>query len=261
VNSAHLDYEALADLAEGLLDDDLAASAAEHLADCGECRERSAELADVSRLLAETPVPPMPAELAARIDAALAAESVSTATVTSLQARRGQRNLRMLSAAAAAIVVVGGGVMVTRSVMDSSVGGGSSNAVTTQPVQEHTRSPGKSPTTLTAPRTAPNGSTDQYSITESGTDYRDGTLGAQVAAKLRQGEVSASRTDERLAGCVDALAEGRRPLLVDAAAYDGRPATIIAIQGAAQGQMDVWVVGSGCSAASRDVIKHVQMSR
>jgi hypothetical protein len=67
VNPAHLDHRALADLAEGLLDDDHAASANAHLDDCAECRERSAEVADVSRILADIPVPPMPADLAARI--------------------------------------------------------------------------------------------------------------------------------------------------------------------------------------------------
>src|SRR5205085_9575222 len=70
----HLDLDTLADLAEGLLDEDQAASAGEHLESCPQCRDLSAELADVSRILAEAPMPPLPAELAERLDAAIAAE-------------------------------------------------------------------------------------------------------------------------------------------------------------------------------------------
>ncbi|MDX6433579.1 MAG: hypothetical protein QOE54_5945, partial [Streptosporangiaceae bacterium] len=60
MKTAHLDYETLADLAEGLLDDEQAASANDHLVDCDECQSRSADLADESQLLADAPVPPLP---------------------------------------------------------------------------------------------------------------------------------------------------------------------------------------------------------
>ena len=253
---AHLEYEILADLAEGLLDDDSAASATEHLADCDECRERSAELSDVSRLLAEAPVPPMPAELAARIDAAVAAESVSTATVASLQARRGRRHLRMLSAAAAAVVVVGGGTVAVRSAMNSSVTREAPRAAVPGPKQEHSdpRSSGVVPNSAF--------SNAKYHVTESGTDYRDKTLGTQVTGLVRRLNLPAARpgAPDRPMPCVHQVARGRDPLLVDVARYDGSPATVIVARTAASGSaMDVWVVRD-CSGASADVVKHTQTS-
>jgi hypothetical protein len=262
VKSAHLDYETLADLAEGLLDDEPAASAAEHLADCDECRERSAELAEVSRLLAESPVPPMPAELAARIDAAVAAESMSTATVTSMQARRDRRHLRMLSAAAAAIVVVGGGAMVTRSVMEPSLSSDHPSHRPSAPLQEHQdRSGDGSPSTRVAPDTAEHGPDAGYVVAGSGTDYRKNTLGHQVAAELKRDGRPVIQPPARLSECVARIAGGKTPLLVDAARYEGTPATVIALSGARSRDLDVWIVGPGCSARSTDVIGHVQSSR
>jgi anti-sigma factor RsiW len=77
VTAAHLDHEALADFAEGILDDATATTAEEHLADCADCRKRAAEVAEVSRVLAEAPTPPMPAHLVDRLDAAIAAEAAS----------------------------------------------------------------------------------------------------------------------------------------------------------------------------------------
>jgi hypothetical protein len=260
VKSAHLDYETLADLAEGLLDDEPAASAAEHLADCDECRERSAELTEVSRLLAESPVPPMPAELAARIDAAVAAESMSTATVTSMQARRGRRHLRMLSAAAAAIVVVGGGAMVTRSVMEPSLSSNPSHRPSV-PLQEHQdRSGDGSPSTRVAPNAAGQGP-DAGVVAETGTDYRKDTLGPQVAAELKRDGRPVIQPLVALSECVARIAGGKTPLLVDAARYEGTPATVIALPGARSHDLDVWIVGPGCSARSTDVIRHVLTSR
>lgn len=122
MNPAHLDYDVLADLAEGLLEDDEAASVNAHLDTCADCRELSADLADVSRILAEAPVPSMPAELAERIDTAIAAESMHTATVVSLEQRRGRRHWRILSAAAAAVIVVGGGATVGKIALDGANG-------------------------------------------------------------------------------------------------------------------------------------------
>lgn len=266
MNSAHLDYEILADLAEGILDDDQAASATEHLADCEECRERSAELADVSRLLAESPVPPMPAKLAARIDAAIAAESVSTATVASLQARRGRRHLRMLSAAAAAIVVVGGAVAVGRTAMNSPSTPSEVNAQV--PAQENTdrsgrTSAGSAPGSESgmAPKAAPQSSDGAFRVTRTGTDYRDTTVGSQITAMLRRGDLPVTQLTERLSGCVDRIAAGRQPLLVDVADYDGEPATVIVVPAQNRSDLDVWVVGPECSTKASDVLMRTRASR
>ncbi|GAA4857957.1 zf-HC2 domain-containing protein [Kitasatospora terrestris] len=78
----HPDLDLIADLAEGLLP---AASADElraHLAGCPECADTSAALAEVSELLGGVEAPSLPDTVAARIDAALAAESAARSAVT-----------------------------------------------------------------------------------------------------------------------------------------------------------------------------------
>lgn len=265
MNTAHLDYETLADLAEGLLDDELTASAGAHLEHCLECRDRSAELAEVTRLLAEVPAPPIPAELADRIDAALAAEAAATSAVPSLEARRGRRHLRILSAAAAAAVVVGGGAVLTRTAMNSPITSEASKAQSSAPVQERDDRSGAAGGTAASPNSAPDtrseAVTRQDAIVASGTDYRPDTLGAQVAAELRRHDRAtplrpATITAQRMTGCLHRIAADRRPLLVDMAGFEGRPATIIALPGGGADRLDVWVVGPSCSADTNDVIQH-----
>ena len=68
----HADAEQLADLLEGVLPDAEAATVAAHLDTCASCAETHAQLAALPALLAATPVPAMPADVAARIEAALA---------------------------------------------------------------------------------------------------------------------------------------------------------------------------------------------
>jgi hypothetical protein len=70
----HPDDETIAAFREDLLPARKAARVAAHLAECPRCTEIDAQLAAVTAALARTPTPPMPASLAARLDAALAAE-------------------------------------------------------------------------------------------------------------------------------------------------------------------------------------------
>ncbi|MER7703428.1 zf-HC2 domain-containing protein [Kitasatospora sp. NPDC097605] len=70
---AHPEVDALADLAEDLLAPADAEALRRHLAGCAECRETAEALAEVRTLLAGAEPPAMPADVAARIDAALAA--------------------------------------------------------------------------------------------------------------------------------------------------------------------------------------------
>ena len=70
----HVDPETIADFREGVLPGRKAARVAAHLSACAQCADADAQLAAVTTLLAATPAPPMPASLAARLDAALAAE-------------------------------------------------------------------------------------------------------------------------------------------------------------------------------------------
>lgn len=265
--AAHLDYDTLADLAEGLLPDSRAASADAHLAGCTECRDRSAELTNVTRLLAEAPMPPMPAELASRIDEAIAAEATTSGSVVSLDSRRGRRRIRILSAAAAAVVVVGGGAVVGHSLMTGSVTTESGSAQS-QPVQDRTGSPAakrqqQAPNALKGSAGGAAGAGGGYLALRSGTDYTASGLGRQLSGQLSQGD---SRTTEELAteqlsGCVRRVTQGRMPLLVDVARYEGRPATVIVLPGTDSGRFDVWIVRPACSASDPAVIRHTQAVR
>ncbi|MFJ5230254.1 hypothetical protein ACIQBJ_10180 [Kitasatospora sp. NPDC088391] len=75
--SDHPGLDELADLAEELLPPERAESVHRHLADCPSCAEDYAALCGLPELLADSPVPPMPAEVADRLTAALAAESAA----------------------------------------------------------------------------------------------------------------------------------------------------------------------------------------
>jgi hypothetical protein len=262
VNPAHLDYDVLADLAEGLLEDDQAASVNAHLESCAECRDRSADLADVSRILAEAPVPSMPAELAERIDTAIAEESMHqsmhNATVVSMEQRRGRRHWRILSAAAATIVVLGGGATVGKIALDGSPGSSGQASAPAQDAPKRHESAGAAPdgAAPSRPLSAQGGA---FKVARSGTDYRAGNLSGQVGRLLGKGQelrTEGTPPTPRMSGCVEGVAGGRTPALVDEAKYDGHDATVIALPGPRTGSWDVWVVGPDCSANDAHVLKH-----
>ncbi|WP_031512701.1 anti-sigma factor family protein [Streptomyces sp. NRRL F-5123] len=73
--NAHPDVIEIADLAEGILSAERAAQVRAHVDSCADCADVLASLQEISGLLAELPEPEaMPSDVAARIDAALAAE-------------------------------------------------------------------------------------------------------------------------------------------------------------------------------------------
>jgi hypothetical protein len=256
VKTAHLDYETLADLAEGLLDDEQAASANDHLVDCTECLDRSAELADVSQLLADAPVPPLPIELAERIDAAIAAEASRSPTAVGGRPRR-RRNLQLLSAAAAALVAVGGGALVGRELLHSSMS------------PDYTKSQAANPDGSSADRAAPSAqqklaegrrapASGSYRLIASGTDYKGATLSSQVGTVLKSASSPTAVSAVGLEECVAQIAKGEDPVLVDRARYNGQDAMVIVLRGNGPHELNVWVVGPKCSATTPDVITHTQ---
>ncbi len=72
----HVSNEQLADLVAGVLPDSEADAAAAHVAACVRCAAVRDRLVELPSLLAAGPAPTMPPEVAVRLDAALAAESV-----------------------------------------------------------------------------------------------------------------------------------------------------------------------------------------
>lgn len=79
--AGHPDVAEISDLAEGLLPPSKTADVRRHLDECELCADVHASLEEIRGLLGTLPGPPhMPAEVASRIDAALAAEALLHAT-------------------------------------------------------------------------------------------------------------------------------------------------------------------------------------
>jgi len=126
----HVSAEQVADLLESLLPGAEAAAVAAHLDDCTDCARLRDDLQALPALLAASPAPPMPADVAARLDAAVAEAATERdarvsrpATVTSLDSRRRRFVTRTFAGVAAAAAVVAGFVVVG-DVLDQSGSGG-----------------------------------------------------------------------------------------------------------------------------------------
>ena len=77
----HPDVSEISDLTEGLLSPSRSATVRRHLDGCTLCADVRSSLEEIRGLLGTLPGPPrMPAEIAGRIDAALAAEALLDAT-------------------------------------------------------------------------------------------------------------------------------------------------------------------------------------
>ena len=196
----HVDAEDLALGREGLLGRRRTVRIRAHLARCSRCSEVDAELAALPALLALTAVPPMPADLAARIDAVIAAEAASTQPADGAQPAgspapvaapapgsvpasggrppRGRPTVarKVLALAAAAVVVTaGGGYLLSR--LPSSTSGTSASSAA-------------APATAKGPAARPGGQVNApagsggFTVISSGTDYQPARLPAQIAAVL-----------------------------------------------------------------------------
>ena len=75
----HVDAESLALCAEGLLSRRRSERIRSHVASCPGCAAAQARLTEVPALLAQVPPPPLPPGIAARLDAALSAETARRA--------------------------------------------------------------------------------------------------------------------------------------------------------------------------------------
>src|SRR5216683_1522327 len=284
----HFDAEVLAMCREGLLGRRRTARIRAHLSGCSSCAEVDAGLAEVPSLLTLTSVPPMPAELAARISAAHAAQAaqgtasaipgVSPGQVPSPasgeRTPRGRPGLaRKVLALAAAVVLVaaGGGYLLSRPHATS----GTSASSAAAPSTAHRPAVGAGQSHFAVG----SGSAGlSFSAISSGTNYQPGQLTAQVAAVLARYPTPAAGTHAAAptaraatsqvptepyaaasAGCVERIAGGLPPRLVDKARYDGRAATIIVLPASAREPAQVWVVGPACSGARSDVLAHTSL--
>ncbi|GAA0940446.1 hypothetical protein [Actinocorallia libanotica] len=244
MNGHHVDYDVLADLAEGLLEEQPATSVRAHLEKCAECRDRSDDLQSVSQILAAAPLPPLPESLAARLDAAVLAEATEGAPVIDLAARRRMRMQRVFAAAAAVAVVSGVGAALANGALEA----GSEQAA---------------PAALLWGRTpVPVASADELPLVTSATRYQDATLAAQVEDQLdRSKDVRAGTVPPRILDCVKAVAgPAAQVLLVDNAWFDGREATVIVVSDGRADDALVYAVGAQCSAQEPDLFATTRIS-
>jgi hypothetical protein len=112
--SLHPDVVDLSEYAEGLLDPTRQSAVEQHVRDCAECTRTLADLAGLPETLAKASLPPLPAEVADRLDRAIAAESSARASAASeppdstvVPMRRKRRWLAPALAAAAVLGVIG----------------------------------------------------------------------------------------------------------------------------------------------------------
>ena len=286
----HLGLDALAEATAQAPDG--RSTAARHLAACAGCTARLAELREaepsVRAALAGLAVAPIPADIAARLDAALgaltpaavvAAEEPATedaapatvAEVTTLPPARASHRTRWLAAAAGLVVVLAGaGAAVTslRGSDRSTTTAAGDSAAPAAPVRNDTGTDYADRAALaaavpgllagTAPEAAalraapaPAAAPKQSS---SGYDSAAGTSGGGAASTESIDPLARLRTDAGLAQCLSALLPPEdpsvQPLALDYGSYRGTPALVVVLPGAAQDKLDVYVVGDGCSPAN-----------
>ncbi len=299
--SAHLDADALADLLAGEGDD----TAVDHVGGCEMCSAALVDLSDaqeeVRRALAALPEPAVPADLAARLDAALRAEPppapgpsrrarpasgpwvshddrdederpvpLSPRSAPGPAGDRGARPraawLVRSAAGALAALVLGGGALLVAGQRHGDNDGAASSAAG-----------GGAPPTGLAPGSAPAAAPPAAGVPvrATGTDYaRDGALadavprllgtsaGASAAGPSPAGTPAAARLRDPAALAECLSGLGPRPpLALDAAAYDGRPALLVVLPADDPARVEAYVVGDACRRADPQVLTRRQLPR
>jgi anti-sigma factor RsiW len=290
-HSAHVDANVLAELSAGLISGRRATRIHAHLAGCQRCASVSAGLSGVRVLLASVPPSPMPEVVTARLNAAIAAEAAarSAAAAAPEQLTRGhtpqpggtagggppQRRwpgwtspvaARAFATAAAVCLIAAGGYAAVQ--LTSS--GSSGPSVSAGPATRTRAGTAVGPYHVGASR---EGSQVQdppqlsFSVVTSGIDYKWSTLSAQIESELsklsRVGpDTQAGKAIRRTPtaeqdACALEVTSGVTPTLVDAARYQGHPATIVALKQQGDPYAQAWVVGPKCSGAQSDQLTHV----
>ena len=293
-----------------------------HLDGCARCTAAADDLAAVSTFLASVPAPPMPDDITARIEAALAAEAASRASSPAVPAARGPVpaapgrdgvtrraavrkpkiwsggwlrspvTLRVAAGAAVAIVVLGGGFAAIRLAGSSGTSGasGSSAASAGSSTSSGSGAGAAAQGSQEAPamvRPAPTltyragGQPRPFTVLTSTADLGPGNLRREIGLLVPSSEgspepASASASPApsvqrgepvgipgfapaALEACVTRVADGGQVRLVTIGRYQGQRAAIIVVSPAGGGPVRIWVVGTGCSATSSDVIAQMAL--
>jgi hypothetical protein len=175
----HVTPDVLADLQAGLLHDRAERAAREHLVACPGCQADLEVLAAIpGRLAAAGSVEPIPADVASRLDAALAAAASAppdmaatptivpslATTATHRRDRSSPRGLRLLQAAAVLVVVLGLGALAVSAIHGGRDGSGGASTAGAADSARGAKS---------APQAA-------FPVTASGRDWTAGSLTAAV---------------------------------------------------------------------------------
>lgn len=295
MSETHLDLDELADV--------LAQDAPNpHLASCAQCSSaltelRAAELA-VSAQLAALDLPPLPTDLAARLDAALrdqAVPAVEGASVTTLPVAREGRSAastRWLAAAAASVLLLGGiGFGITQlsgsdAGSNTSANGGAADSTLAVPglnlVRNDTGNEYGDRAALTAAvpgliaGTAASQRAAGAAANSMGAPPAADSMAAPAPKSAASGEpktesfqmaadpLARLREDAGLANCLLALLPpddaSVQPLALDYGTYKGAPAMVVVLPGAVSGKLDVFIVGPACSQANDSTLFYTSVS-
>lgn len=258
----HLDPDVVAEFRAGLITGRRGTRVAAHLAGCERCSALSAQLAEVSALLAAVPAPTVPDGVARRLESVLAAEAAQKndseraggdGSRERARHRRPARHrgfrlvaVRVLAPAAAIIALAAGGYGLSR----LSAGPASSTASGTEAAPAAANaSAGAAKGTAGRAEFPEIPASSSFLVVNSRADYLHATLGEQLARQVAQERRTPAAAGQppsvRLLACVRQVTGGVSPVLVENARYQGQPATIIvALSG---GRYTAWVMTPDCS--------------
>lgn len=268
MNNTHPDPAEIAALDEDLLSEPEAEALRDHLAGCASCAEIHADLLALRQELRALPAPPIPEDVAARIDAALAAEAAAVSRETeqpapTLMPVTRPRWPRMALAAVGAIVAVGLGAILTQPFIGQSTQqDGAANAedadedtaaLATEPLEDQVRellaetedAPGTLSTMegtegdLAEP--SPESATGGEEPSEGGAEEESGAATPQEAEPV---------TD--VPSCVeDAIGRQEAPLAAEEEDYGGVDAYLVLFRHTADPErVDAYVVDADCVSAT-----------
>lgn len=289
--TSHPDVEALAFFAEELLEPDEERDITAHIDACESCAATLAELTGVSRVLAATPAPQLPQDVADLLDQRVTEavrdrsaqspdagedpadppsgeDSDDTAEAPVTPISRGRRRFglpRLMVVAAAAIFAVGGGTALLTGVLSSDRVGEEGNV--SAPLAEDEEGAGSDSEPEAAQAYTPE-------VVSSGTVYTEADLPDQAVQVLEQAPESAESGEDTqgedtlsaqeegnpplLDECAEALGEEfeTRVTLVDDAAFesdgDNEPAWVLFAPDGAE--IDVYVVDTHCAPTAPDIL-------
>lgn len=274
--STHVTLDDLADLHVGEASDEVAA----HVASCAECTARLAELeaalapvASDLRALASLPVPEVPADVAARLDA-LRPPPTTSGTVVPLEAARSRRTTSWLPAlgglAAAAVLVTGGVLLVQKggssTSEDTAASASGASALPTSATGNDYAKDGKA---LTAALPGllgggPRAETLQAPAADAKTTTGSTPPGTVPQTALSGDPLARLREQDGLAACLAGLTDPGSddlPLALDYAAFEGQPALVVVLPTSKADKVDVFVVGAQCDQADQRLLFYTRLSK